>query len=164
MKTSNNILSKLRLKRLRAQGYFNYNDQELSNMAFGIRFAYRLCVGVILTAAFTQSIEIFSFMLVVAFFGTVTSSHPFDHIYNFVLSKRMNKPRIPGRAVQLKFACGMATVWLGATVYLMAIGSTSAGVILGGTLGLVALLPSTIDLCVPSTIYNSIFKRKATTA
>ena len=159
MKTTNNILSETRLKRLRAQGYTNVNDEELSDMAFGIRFAYRTCVAIIVAAILFQSIEIFTGMLIIAFLGIVLPNHPFDYIYNAILSKTMNKPKVPARAVQLKFACTIATIWLAAVVYLMYTGNITSALILGGLLAITASLPSTIDFCVPSAIYNNLLTK-----
>ena len=157
MKTTKKNLSQTRLNRLRAQGYTCENNQKLSNMAFGIRFPYRACVAIIIAAMFTQSIELFSAMLVIAFFGVVLPYHPFDYIYNSILSKWMNKPQLPRRSIQIKFACAIATLWLVAIVVLMSFGMTISALILAGLLAFTASLPSTIDFCVPSFIYNKLF-------
>ena len=150
------ILSATRLNRLRAQGYTSESAQQLSNMAFGIRFAYRTCVVIVVTAMVTQSIALFSAMLTIAFFGVILPKHPFDYVYNYTLSKMMNKPQLSTRANQLKFACTIATLWLVAVVYLMAIGLNKEATILAGLLAITASLPSTIDICVPSVIYNAV--------
>ena len=77
-----------------------------------------------------------------------------------MLSKRMNKPKLLARSNQLKFACTIATAWLVTVVYLMSINSITAGLVMAGALVAIAALPSTIDLCVPSVIYNVLFKKK----
>ncbi|MDX1617728.1 MAG: DUF4395 domain-containing protein [Balneolaceae bacterium] len=161
MKSEIKQISDTRLKRLRQQGFTNYTDRQLEQMAFGIRFPYRLCVAVIVTAIVTGSIPLFAIMLGIAVSGIFLPNHPFDYIYNGVLSKWMRRPKLPPRANQLKFACTIASVFLAATVYLMVTGATTAGLILAGILAGVAVLPSTIDLCVPSIIYNALFGRKA---
>lgn len=155
------ILSEKRLNRLRTQGYTNQSDYELSDMAFGIRFAYRLCVGVVITAMLTQSLVLFSGMFVLACLGILLPNHPFDYIYNYTLSKWMDKPQLPARAKQLKFACTIATLWLASVVYFLSVGFTTTAMVLAGMLAFVAALPSTIDYCIPSVIYNALFSKKA---
>lgn len=161
MKTENKHLSEARLKRLHQQGYTNYTDRQLERMAFGIRFPYRLCVAIIVTAIVTESIPLFAFMLGIAVSGIFLPNHPFDYIYNKLLSKRLGRPQVPPRPRQLKFACTIASIFLATTVYLMVSGATSAGLILAGILAVFALSPATTDLCVPSIIYNALFDRKA---
>jgi SAM-dependent methyltransferase len=162
METQSIILSQTRLNRLRAQGYTTQTDQTLSDMAFGIRFAYRVCVGVVLIAITFQSIPLFATMMCIAFLGVILPRNPFDYVYNHFLAKALDKPTIPNRSKQIKFACSIATLWLAAIVILMSSGATAFGLILGISLALTAALPSTIDFCVPSAIYNAISKLKFT--
>jgi len=160
MKTTETTLSEKRINRLRAQGYTSESKNELSRMAFGIRFAYRACVGVLTVALVTQSIVLYSVMLVIAILGFILPNHPFDYIYNHVLSGRMNRPKLPARSAQLKFACTQASAWLAAVIILMATGNALVGSIMAAVLIGVALLPSTTDYCVPSAFYNSLHQRK----
>ncbi len=160
MKTTSKILSPIRLQRLRAQGYVCETDHDLTDMAFGIRFPYRLCVAIIVVAMLTKSLPIFAAMLILAFLGVVLPNHPFDYVYNHLLSKPMHKPMVPPRSKQLKFACTIATLWLAAIVYSFTTENITTALVLAGMLAAVAILPSTIDLCIPSLIYNAIFRSK----
>jgi len=160
MTTKKNILSAARLNRLHAQGYTSESNVKLTEMAFGIRFAYRSCVVVLIIAMATKSLAVFSFMLGIALLGIVLPNHPFDYVYNIVLSNWMNKPQLPARSRQLKFACLITTIWLAAIIYLMSINNITAGLIMSAILVGIALLPSTIDLCIPSLIYNVLFGKK----
>jgi hypothetical protein len=160
MNNKKRILPGVRLRRLRAQGFTTQNDQLLTDMAFGIRFAYRVCVIVLLVAISLKSTALFTSMLGIAFLGIVLPNHPFDYVYNYALKGLLNKPGIPMRPSQLKFACMIATAWLGAVVYLMTSGYKTAALSLAAILAAIALLPSTIDLCIPSTIYKVIFREK----
>jgi len=153
-------LSAIRISRLRTQGYVQQDAQSLTNMAFGIRFPYRLCVATIATGLFLQSIEVFIAMTIIAFFGVILPYHPFDYLYNSFLSGPMHRPKLPRRSPQLKFTCFIATIWLLTVVFLMHNVNFTAGLIMGGILGVVASLPSTVDLCIPSLLYNFIFKAK----
>lgn len=154
------IISPARIHRLKVQGYRNLKDDELSKLAFGNRFAYILCSTVLLIGIITSNIPLLSIMFFIAFFGIVLPYHPFDYIYNELLSNSMNKPKLPPRSKQLKFACVIATSGIALIIFLFYKGLTLAGYIVGGSLYSVAFLVSTTDICIPSIIYNFIFKVK----
>jgi len=102
-------------------------------------------------------------MTVVAFLGVILPYHPFDYIYNHLLRGMLGKPKLPPRSKQLKFACVVATLWLIVTTYLFYAGLATAGYVVGGLLVSVAFIVSTTDFCIPSMIYNFIFKVKYST-
>ena len=158
MKNDQHIISSRRLHGIRTQGYCNYSDANLTELAFGNRFAYYTCSFFLLIGVITANIEILGAMMVVSILGILLPNHPFDYIYNIFLSKPMNKPKLPRRSKQLKFACIVATLWLATTIYLFYTGLTTAGYVSGGLLFSVAFLVSTTDICIPSLIYNSLFK------
>lgn len=158
--SSQTLLSRTRIGRIREQGYDNQTDAEISDLAFGNRFAYRSCVFLLLFGVGFANIPMLSLMMVIAFFGLVLPNHPFDYIYNHLLSKRMNKPEVPPRANQLKFACTVATLWIAGIIYLFYSGLMVWGYVVGSLLIGVAFLVSAIDFCIPSKIYNALFLRK----
>lgn len=161
MKTKKENLSATRIKRIRAQGYEHQTDAEIVDLAFGNRFAYRLCVSILAVGVLLSNIPILSAMLVIAFLGVVLPNHPFDYIYNYFLAKWMNKPQLPARSKQLKFACGMATLTIGVTIYFIYANMTMAASIIGLSLVGVAGLVSTTDYCIPSVMYNAVFGKSA---
>jgi hypothetical protein len=159
MKTKEMKLSDKRIQRLRAQGYTHETREELNDMAFGIRFAYRACVILLSVAVITQSVTLFAVMLGMALLGIVLPNHPFDYVYHYTLRRKWNRLRLPARSAQLKFACSIATAWIAAIILLMAGGHASAGTVMAMLLIGVALLPSTIDYCIPSAIYNALYQK-----
>lgn len=161
MTINNRLLSTNRINFLKAQGYCNLSDVDISELAFGNRFAYIVCGSIVAVAVATAHIPTLVVMTVVAFLGIILPYHPFDYIYNHLLRGMLNKPKLPPRSKQLKFACIIATLWLIATTYLFYTGSTIAGYILGGLLVTVAFIVSTTDFCIPSMIYNFIVKIKS---
>lgn len=161
MTTNHQLLSTTRINFLKAQGYCNLSDTEISELAFGNRFAYILCGSIVAAAVATAHIPTLIAMTIVAFFGIILPYHPFDYIYNHMLRSMLNKPELPPRSKQLKFACVIATLWLMATTYLFYAGLAIAGYVLGGLLVAVAFLVSATDFCIPSMIYNFIFKVKS---
>jgi hypothetical protein len=160
MATNNQLLSASRINFLKAQGYCNLSDTEISELAFGNRFAYIVCVSILAVAVATVHIPTIIAMTIVAFLGIILPYHPFDYIYNHLLRGMLDKPKLPPRSKQLKFACTIATLWLTATIYLFYAGLVTAGFVVGGLLVTVAFIVSTTDFCIPSMIYNFTFKAK----
>ena len=163
MTTNTQLISATRINFLKAQGYCNLSDTEISGLAFGNRFSYILCVSILAFAVATVHIPTLIAMTVVAFLGIILPYHPFDYIYNHLLRGMLNKPELPPRSKQLKFACIVATLWLIATTYLFYAGLTTAGYVVGWLLVSVAFIVSVTDFCIPSMIYNFIFKVKYST-
>ena len=153
-------LSETRIKRLRAQGYTTQTEAELNELAFGIRFPYRMCVAVLSIAVATANIPLLAAMMVLSFMSVLLPNHPFDYLYNHVVRKWVNKPALGPRSPQLTFACSIATVWLGATTWLFYAGVPVGGYVLGIMLIATASLPAFTDFCVPSFIYNALFNKK----
>jgi len=158
-----NQLSERRINWIREQGYFTLTNKEIRELAFGNRFAYRLCVVLLIFGVAFNYLPLLSLMMLIAFLGVLLPNHPFDYFYNYAMRKKMNKPKLPPRSKQLKFACTVATLWIAATIYLFYAGITTWGYIAGASLIGVAALVGTIDMCIPSKIYNALFLRKTKT-
>lgn len=156
----NNPISQTTIKRLKIQGYCGISDNRLSELAFGNRFAYILCSILIFIGVTTTSIPILCTMMLIAIYGVLLPFHPFDYIYNHALSPLMNKPKLPPRSIQIKFACSIAAIWLAMTVGSFYLDFMMVGYVLGGTLFFSAFTVSTTDICLPSLLYNYIFKVK----
>lgn len=142
------------LWRLQVQGYAGYSPEELAQIRFGNRFAYVACGTIVALGVYFVHIPTLAIIIAVAFLGVVLPYHPFDYIYNYLLRFFILKPALPRRALQIKFACVIATIWLLATLYLFQTGDILAGQILGGLLVGVAYLVGFTDICLPSIIYN----------
>ncbi len=155
MKNGPHLIASNRIKRLRAQGYTKFSDTEVSSFAFGNRFAFKLCTAVVLIGVGSANQAILTAMMFVALAGVILPYHPFDYIYNHLLRQPLNKPKLPPRSKQLKFACAMATIWLATTIWLFCEGFTLSGYVVGGLLAATAALVSVTDICIPSIIYNS---------
>lgn len=154
MLKNNKLLSASRLNRIKAQGYIGYSDNELSSFAFGNRFAYILCFTILAVGVITANVPVLLVMSVVALGGIIFPYHPFDYLYNKLIRHRINKPELPPRSKQLKFACTIATLWLIATAYLFHTEYNYFGYVMGSLLASVAFIVSTTDFCIPSIIYN----------
>lgn len=159
MENQNCLISPVTRKRLEAQGYAGFADSELDGFKFGIRFAYFLCGLLVLTGLIFSSVEWLIVAMVVAFFATIPPYHPFDYLYNYGVRHLVKKPKLPPRPGQARFACGIATLWLGGVISLFNAGFIIWAYVAGAALLVLATLVSTMDICVPSMIYNFLFRR-----
>jgi uncharacterized protein (DUF2062 family) len=156
----NTLLSQSRIHRIREQGYFQLSDQQISDLAFGNRFAFILCTSLLTIGIVLANIPILSVMLVIAALGFILPYHPFDYIYNYFLAKRIGKPLLPKRSDQLKFACTLATIFIATVIYTFLHEFMLLGYIVGAILLSIAITVSTSDFCLPSFIYNRLFLGK----
>ncbi len=150
-------LSPIRKKRLETQGYF-YSDEQLCDYAPGIRFAYMICGGLVLLGLVFKSLFILSLALAIAFFGTILPRHPVDFLYNSFVHKILKKPVLPTRPRQANFACLIATVLISGIIYSLIKGNMFWMYALGAILLFSSTLVSFLDICIPSIVYNFIFK------
>ena len=157
MTTAIKKLSPTRIRRLKQQGYLSYTDEQLSDLAYGNRFAYRLCSAMLLVGVLTANFVLLGFMFLIAMFGFILPNHPFDYVYNYFFSERLGMAKLPPRSKQLKFTCFIATLWIGATMALFYTGYSMGGYIMGAMLFGMALIVATTDYCMPSIIYNWLF-------
>lgn len=97
--------------------------------------------------------------MVIAGLAAILPNHPFDYFYNTVIRHLIGRPALPPRSAQMKFACGIASIWLLLIILLFMTGFERAGQLLGIVLIMVASLVSTTDICIPSIVYNLIKHR-----
>ena len=155
------LISPIRKKRFEVQGITGCSIETLSELKYGIRFAFQLCVSLVLIGLLTKSYILLIFTNIVAIGGTIMSRHPFDYLFNHFISLRIKKPPVPPRPPQLRFACLMASLTLAGIISLFAMGMNTAAYLLGASLVLVGGLVSTTDICVPSMIYNALFLKSS---
>ena len=155
------MISPVRISRIKAQGYdTGYTDEEISKHSIGNRFAYQMCTLLFLTGLILANMQILTAAAIIAFLTVVLPYHPFDYVYNYVIRHWLNRPMLPHRTNQAKFACGIASVWLSVIIYLFYNSLFVWGYMLGVLLLITALLVSITDVCIPSLIYNRLFRRR----
>lgn len=155
------LISPERISRLKVQGYdTGFTDEEISEHAVGNRFAYQMCTVLFSTGLALTSIPVLAVGAIIAFSTVLLPYHPFDYVYNYVIRHWLKRPKLPRRTNQAKFACGIASLWLGIIIYLFYHSLFTWGYVLGGILLVIALLVSTIDFCIPSIIYNKLFRKR----
>jgi hypothetical protein len=156
---ANSKISPVRKQRLIIQGY-NLTDEQLNDYKTGIRFAYALCATLVITGLVLNNITILIIAAMVAFGGAFPPYHPFDYLYNYGFRFLLNKPKTPPRTAQGRFACGIASVWLTVTIFLLYNDHLIAAYILGAILVTLAVMVTTTDICIPSMVYNYFFRKE----
>ena len=64
--TNSRQLSEKRIARIREQGYFSFSNQQISDLAFGNRFAPRLCLAFLIPGVIFANLPLLIFMNIVA--------------------------------------------------------------------------------------------------
>ena len=152
--TTIKTLSNKRVSWIREQGYFSYSDQQIRDLAFGNRFAYRLCTALLIPAVIFANIPLLVFLNIAAVLSIFLPNHPFDYIYNYMIRKWTNGPKLPPRSRQLKFACTLASCFIASTIYFMLTDRMLEGYLMGIQVIGVASLVSLVDICIPSKVFN----------
>lgn len=153
-------ISQVRISRIKAQGYdTGITDEEISRHAAGNRFAYQMCTLLFTTGLIFTSISVLTIAAIIALSTVLLPHHFFDYLYNYIIRHWFNRPVLPKRSNQAKFACGIAAIWLGIIIYLFYNSLFVWGYVLGAILLAMALLVSTIDFCIPSLFYNKLFRK-----
>ena len=152
-------LSATTRRRLNVQGLSDVDDQTLAELAPWLRMAFGMCA--ILAGAGTALASPFILWILtpIAVLAVLFPVHPFDLIYNHGIRYLRKTGPLPKRRAQSRFACGVGAVWLVATALAFQSGALIVGYILGAALTGVAVLVSTTDICIPSMIYNALFRR-----
>jgi hypothetical protein len=152
-----NNISPVTRRRLDIQGFTDVEENLLKQTASWLRFPFVLCT---ILAALGTVLASPTFLYVLTPFAALAAifpTHPFDLIYNYGIRHLTKTPALPKRGAPSRFACGLGSVWLIVTAITFQAGNPTIGYILGGSLTFVALLVSTINFCIPSIIYRSIF-------
>lgn len=151
-------ISEASCRRLREQGFRSYSEERLAQLRFGIRFAYALCTLLVLAGVAFKSGLVLALALIVAFFGALLPNHPFDYLYNLAVRHLLDRPELPSRPIQARFACGIAAAWLAGVLYTLIYGYLVTFYVLSVLLLIVAALVSFFDKCIPSVVYNALFQ------
>jgi len=155
-------LSATTRRRLNTQGLSDIDDETLAEVAPWLRMAFGMCALLAGVGTALASPVILWVLTPVAALAALFPVHPFDLIYNYGIRFIRNTGPLPKRRAQSRFACGVGAVWLVATAWAFQSGALMVGYILGGALTGIAVLVSTTDICIPSMIYNMLFRRLRT--
>lgn len=140
---------------LAMQGYGALSDSERKSLWLGIRFSPLLCfAGIALGTALASPVVLLAMALTALLGGFVTAKHPFDYFYDAALRPLLGGPSVPPSPPPRRFACQLATPWIGAIALAFAAGAATLAWGLAIPLLVVAATVMTTNWCLPSLIYG----------
>lgn len=147
--------------RLEAQGFLGLDDDALQELAPWLRWSPAFCTLFMIVGVAAKSPMVLWALAATAFAGALLPFHPFDLLYNYGARHFTGTRPLPHQGPQRRFACGVAAAWLIATGWAFQTGAVTMGLALGIPLILVAGLVSFTHYCIPSLIYNTLFRKRA---
>jgi hypothetical protein len=134
---------------LATQGYCLDGDSR-RQLWLGLRFSTAVCLPLVVLALVLESSVMAFALSAVAFVAGFTSRHPFDYIWNHGVRHVAGAPALPANPPRRRHAFKLGTAWLLAVAALLAIGATTAALVLGGLLLTSCAVVTAINFCVPS--------------
>lgn len=150
-------ISEARLRRLDVQGFDEVEEERLAEAGPWLQMAFGLCATLALVGTLTASSMLLGVLAAIAFTASLSPVHPFDLLYNHGVRHLRGTGPLPRRGAPVRFACGVGSPWLLATIAAFESSAAGLGYALGAGLVASATLVSTTDICIPSMIYRAIF-------
>lgn len=147
-------------RRLEAQGFCDLDEATLDEVGPWLRWSPAFCTLFMVVGVALNSTAVLWALAATALLGALLPFHPFDLLYNYGARFLTGTRPLPHQGPQRRFACGIATVWLLVTGWAFYAGAPLVGYLLGAPLILVAALVSITHYCIPSLIYNTLFKTR----
>jgi hypothetical protein len=154
-------VSSVRRRRLEAQGFVDLDDDALAEVGPWLRLAPAICAGWTAVGTGRASARLLWALMPFAALGALMRGHPFDALYNHGVRHIIRTGRLPPYRAPRRFACAVATVWLGAAGWAFFAGARRLGYALGGSLVAAALVPTLTDFCIPSFFFGLLFGKPA---
>ena len=149
-------------RRIELQGFSGLTDQRLAEIDPWLRLAPAICMVWVAAGTALGSAAVLWTLVPFAFLGAVLRGHPFDIIYNHWARHLLDEPRLPSHGAPRRFACGVAAVWLALTGVAFFLGSDAIGYALGATIVVLAGVTVTTGYCLPSALYQCVFRGRVT--
>ena len=151
-------------KWIEMQGFVGLDDETLRAVGPWLRLAPAICMVWTAIGTIESSWKAIWGLVPFAFLGVVLPKHPFDLIYEWGFRRLLKSPPIPSYGAPRRFACAVATVWLGFTGWAFFSGVNYLGWFLGTAMFLIALVQVSTGFCIPSFSFNRLMGRRGTPA
>ena len=140
--------------RVEMQGFLGLTDDEISQFNYWLRLAPVICLLWIGAGLAYSSPVIIGLLVPFAFLGGVRDGHPFDVIYNRGIRHVLSRRELPSYGLPRRFGCLLASIVLGLTSILLAVGANFAAYVLGVAMVVMASVQVTTGYCIPSALYR----------
>ncbi len=144
-------------KRLEMQGFVDLSDADLAEIRPWLRVSPVITIIWMATGLFLGSAKVIWAMIPFSILGAILPGHPFDVFYNFGIRFLTGTRALPRYHLARRSCCMMASMWAGLAGWAFYSGATALGYTLAVIFISAALLPVTIDFCIPAYLYGLIF-------
>ncbi|MBT4709927.1 MAG: DUF4395 family protein [Alphaproteobacteria bacterium] len=134
-------------RRLNIQGFRSLGDDAAAQVAPWMRFTPTANVVLVAVGTALGSPLVTGIAALMMAIGALTSAHPFDRLYNSLLSPLLKSPRLPPSPDRRRFVFAVGAVWLGVTASLFQMGFTATGYIFGGIMAVMIVPLATVHFC-----------------
>lgn len=141
------------------QGFTDLSREEKSQVNIALRFTPTLCSITVVFGLYYQSWEVFAVLSVFGLLGTFTKRwHPFDVLYNVILSNPLKWQKLPPAPAPKRFACFIGFIFLlGGTVSFY-FGAIYWGYFFGIGYIIAAMLMAITHFCIGSWLWRKFGK------
>jgi Domain of unknown function (DUF4395) len=134
---------------LGTQGYC-LSAAEARQLRVGLRLPTALCLALVVTGLALESALMIALLVPIGAVAGWSARHPFDHLWNHGVRSLTGARPLPPNPTRRRQAFKLATVWLTAVAVLLAVGATTAGLVLGGVLVAVCSVVTVTNFCISS--------------
>lgn len=110
LKMTKNLLGKLRA-RFFARWVVCKIISDKKSVQYGIYFSYPIYILIVLVGLLWQNPYVLLVAALIAFLGIKLPMHPFDYVYNYVVTKLIRTNTIPGRGTELQVNSTIALIF-----------------------------------------------------
>ncbi len=141
---------------LELRGIACSTDEGFRRMVPWSTLTFGLCTALIAIGTALALTPLLAFMVVIAGLGAIFKRHPFDAVYNYGVRRFTGTQALPLNGPPTRFACGLASVWVAATIGAFEGGAAWLGYGLGAAFVAVGALIIFTHFCIPSFIYQTL--------
>jgi hypothetical protein len=145
---------------LTSQGYCLTNDQH-RQLAIALRFSTALCLPLVIVALALHATAMVFALSAIGLIAGLRAHHPFDHLWNNAARHLFAAPKLPPNPRHRRDAFKVGTVWLALVGALLAVGATTAALVLGALLVAACASVTATNLCLPSEMFAWLERRRA---
>lgn len=93
------------------------------SVQYGVRLSYPIQISLIAMGVLMVNPYILTFMALISFLSLFLPMHPFDYLYNIVISKLIGTHKIPGRGSELPVSSSITLLFILTVIAMMHYGA-----------------------------------------
>ena len=144
---------------LATQGYC-LPESERRALGLGLRFATGVCLPLTIGALVVGSPIVIVGLASIGAIAGFGRRHPFDHVWNHAVRHLAGAPALPPSPARRRHAFKVATAMLLTVAALLALGASTAALVVGGLLVAACTAVTAFNLCLPSVGLSLLERRR----